>query len=310
MKIAIAGNNPRDQFQDLYMPEENATIPTESTAEGGQQQQATPPNTPDPLNIDYTQLPKEMVKEDVSGLLSTLEKFKKTIKELSPQAKMFQELQKQGVDPEAVPLKLAQLVEEQKRAEEFAQKQTELEARYKREKEEFEQQYNQHVSGMARFIKEQSKNDTLDKVFSRGGGDGADSEASDLFRYAASKYLEIEYEQELANDGRTPIGYKAKIAKVKKPDGTPYFISDGETSRPATPDDFLIAVKKGMYGAYLQTMLPAFNQSQGAGLPAMGGQSANGEVMVSSDPKAMANQMVNMSAEQLRAIRQGKVKQI
>jgi hypothetical protein len=35
--------------------------------------------------------------------------------------------------------------------------------------------------------------------------------------------------------------------------------------------DFLIGVKKGLYGIAIQSLLPAFNQSTGSGIPSAGG---------------------------------------
>ena len=255
-------------------------------------------------NLDINALPDQGTQEDLRPFKAAYERTKALNQQLAQKVQLLDELIAQGINPSEIPKIVKEKEEAQNqveriRAEAIAEKDAEVKKHV--------DQYQQRLTGLDQHIKSQSVNTMLNELFVQSGGTATDGLALMQFRSLVQPFLEVEYEP-LKNDEMV-IGYNASIKEIKTADGKPYFVDHEKEAgkvRPANAEDFMIAAKKGKYGSALQAMLPAFNQSTGAGLPLSGGgRSQSGKIQLSSDSKVQAEQIKALSPADQQKVAKG-----
>lgn len=243
----------------------------------------------DPLSIDTSTIPDEIPTEDVKGLKSAFEKLKAQVTELKglqPKAALVDELSSKGINPQDLPAKILALQEQQKAQDLLEQKLAEERARAKAEQEQISQQYQGKISELTQELNSQLRRTELESVLGKAGGNVTDYND---FAAIAGRYIEFGDDQQIA-------GFKA-------PDGSTLYVDDEKQVgkvRAATVQDFILKAKSGEYGKALQSILPAVNQSSGAGLPGSYGVNPDGPIRLT---QAQIDNMGSMSDKELNAIR-------
>ncbi len=245
---------------------------------------------PSAAELDVSSIPDQLPTEDVRGLKSTLEKLKAQVTELKglqPKAQLIDQITQQGISTDELPARIAALKEQQKSEELLQQREAEIKAQAKAEQEQLQQRYQGEISKLTDQINAQTRRVQLEGVLGRAGGNVADYTD---FAAIASRYIEF--------------GDDQAISSFKDVDGSTLYVDDEKQVgkvRAATVDDFIIKAKSGAYGKALQSILPAINQSSGAGLPnSSGGSSGTGPIVLT---QAQINNMGSMSNDELQAIK-------
>jgi hypothetical protein len=240
---------------------------------------------------------------EVAGLKSAFEKLKNELKEMKPKASLFEQLASDGIDPDELPAKIAQLKEQQAAAEQVAQLKAELESRYRAEREQAEQAYQTQLKTLSGYLQGQSRDTALTEVFIAGGGQAQSKLESQQFKTLISGFVEWE-DAPVRDDKGAVIAYESKIKKFHDPDGQTLFVEDGKSGqvKEAKMADFLTEVKKGKYGPALQYMLPAYNQSSGSGISGGGGTTSTGRLVLR---RADLANMGSLTPAQIKAVRKG-----
>lgn len=239
--------------------------------------------------IDLSKIPDQASLEDVTGLKSTLAKYKAQVAELSPlkaKAAIVDQLIAQGIKPEDIPVKLAAIQEQQKAEQLIEQRLAEAQAQARADQEILTQRYQGQISELTQQINAQTRRVQLETVLGKAGGNVADY--SD-FSAIASRYIEF--------------GDDQAIKSFKGPDGNTLYVDDEKQVgkvRAATMDDFILKAKTGEYGKALQSILPAINQSSGAGLPGSFGVSVDGPMLLT---QAQIDRMGEMTSAQLKDLK-------
>jgi len=259
-------------------------------------------------DIDLSKIPDTIPTEDVGALKRAYERQKqivadqaKTNESLAQKAAILDRLTQQGVDPATIPGLLAELKEQQNAADTAAKLRAELEFAHAAKLKTTTESYEVQLTALDNYVRVRANEQTLDGIFLEGGGVASNAMEMKQFRSLVSMFVDLESAP--IKDGETVVGYRAEIRTIKQPDGTPYFVADStkmNTTRPATIADLLTAIKKGDYGRSLQVMLPAYNQSSGAGISVAGGRIGGKPVLSSGN---IGSQLASMTPEQLAAVR-------
>jgi hypothetical protein len=240
---------------------------------------------------------------DVAGLKSALEKLKNELKELKPKAGLFDQLASDGIDPSELPTKIAQLKEQQAAAEQIAQLKAELESRYRGEREQAEQAYQAQLKTLSTYLQGQSRDTSLTEVFIAGGGKAQSKLEAQQFKTLVNNFVEWE-DSPVRDESGAVIAYESKIKKFRDPEGQTLFVEDNKSGqvKEANMPDFLNEIKKGRYGAALQYMLPAYNQSSGSGIAGGGGVAGTGRLVLRRSQLANLGEL---TPAQIKAVRKG-----
>jgi len=260
-------------------------------------------------DLDLSKIPDTIPTEDVGALKRAYERQKqivaeqsKTNESLSQKAAILDRLTQQGVDPATIPALLAELKEQQNAADTAAKLRAELEFAHAAKLKTTTEGYEIQLTALDNYVRVRANEQTLDGIFLEGGGVASNALEMQQFRNLVAMFVDLESAP--IKQGDTVVGYRAEIKTIKQPDGTPYFVPDSSKmnsqSRPATMADLLTAIKKGDYGRSLQVMLPAYNQSSGAGISVAGGRIGGKAVLSSGN---IGSQLASMTPEQLAAVR-------
>ena len=287
------------------MPEEMTNAPeTGATGDAGAGADKTATATP-PIR-DTPNADGMIPAAEVAGLKSALEKLKGELKDLKPKAGIVDQLLAEGITPDQIPAKLAEIKEQGKAQEQIAQLKAEWESQTRAEREQAEKLYKAQLQSLSTHLQGQTRDKALTDVFLAGGGQAQSEFEAKQFKTLIGDLIEWE-DQPVRDDAGTVIAYESKIKKFRSPAGDTLFVDDGKTGqvREAKLEDFLSHLKQGKYGRALQQMLPAYNQSSGSGISGGSGSSGLPSVL----PKArMAEIMAGMSDQQLADVRAGKIK--
>jgi hypothetical protein len=241
---------------------------------------------------------------EVAGMKSALQKLKDELKELKPKAGIVDQLLSEGISPEQIPQKLAEIKEQGKAAEQLAQAKAEWESLTRVEREKAEQAYQAQIKSLSSYLQNQTRDQALTDVYLTGGGQSQNGLDASQFKTLISQFVEWE-DQPVRDDEGKVVAYQSKIKKFRAPGGDTLFVDDSKTGtvREAKLEDFLAKIKKGEYGTPLQTMLPAYNQASGSGLSMTGGVGGgNGRLMLK---RSQLVEMSKLNAKELAAVKAG-----
>ena len=225
---------------------------------------------------------------EVAGLKSTLEKLKAEVANLKPKASLVDQIAEQGIDPNTVASKIAALKQQQEQEQLLEQRLAEAQARYKAEQAEIERRYLEQIQAKDKEISANKRQRALESVLAETG---APASVFGDFEVLASRYIEF--------------GEDNQIKSFKSPSGEMFFVEDEKQAgkvRPAGVADFVVAAKKGEYGPALQALLPAFNQSSGAGIASGGGSGSGGKLVLRQSQLA---DIAKLTPAQLKAVQAG-----
>lgn len=253
-----------------------------------------PPNDDPPTHDPPTPEPPANGGDDgdeIGPLKRAYERTKEELKKLRSQAKraeILDQLEAGGISADDLPNKLAQLKAQEEQEQALERKLAEKEASYRRQREEIEQQYLQQLSERDRQIAEIQKERQFEELMGKAG---ANVEDAYDFKAIASRFIEFD-------EGN-------QIKAFKKKDGSNFYVEDAKTGevRPATEMDFIVAARKGEYGAALQTILPAYNQSSGSGISAAGGIGSDGLLTFTQAEVNSPEWPANLSPDKMAKVR-------
>lgn len=248
-----------------------------------------------PESLDVSQIPDELPKENVAGLKSAFEKIKAQLNELKPlkaKSDILDQLTTQGISPDQIPAKLAELKRQEVTAQEVERQIAQVQAREAAEREQLTQAYQSEIAKLNDTIQKSRRKEAYESVLSIAGGSAADYED---FSSIASRFIEFD-----ENQG---------IKSFKAPDGKTLYVNDDTVVgkvKPATAYDFVLKIKKGDYGRALQAIVPALNQATGSGLPSSVGIGGDGVLRIT---QAELNNMGQWPPNdpRLKAVRANKI---
>jgi hypothetical protein len=218
--------------------------------------------------------------EDVTALknayLRTKEELviaKEQIKEQLKRATILDQIEAGGITLDQLPARLAALREAQAADERIAALRSEMEKQAADKLLDIQQQHNNQVAALNKYLRMESRKASLDNLFLSGGGSAQSPSDVNAFRKLAEEYIEFEDDPIRDINGQV-VGFQAKIKGFKDAEGNPLYVDDAKQigkMREGDLNDFLIGVKQGLYGQAIQILLPAFNRSTGSNIPSAGG---------------------------------------
>ena len=258
---------------------------------------ATPPKSAPPAEAsseDLSALIKELQAEGINNPGAFLRGYKRVkeenseLKALRQRASILDELERGGIKPEELPDKLKSIKAQQEQEEALQKRIVELQAQERAERERLEQQYLEKLQKTQQQVVQYEKQRALEQVLAASG---APMDVYDDFSAIAGRYIEFDENN--------------KVKSFKNKAGDTLYVEDNKTGgvRLATKEDFIVAAKKGEYGLALQSILPAFNQSSGSGIPSSGGTGPDGMLTFTRSEMDDPEWQSRLTPEQLEKVR-------
>lgn len=241
----------------------------------------------DSQDIDINSIPDQLPTEDVKGLKSTLEKYKKQVAQL----KEYETLLNQGLTADQIQSQMQTLKQQQELQEQQERQMAELRAQYDQKHQESISEYNRRLQELQRSMAERDRQDEIKSIFEKGG---AIPPKSDLDAQGRREY--ISHFLEFNEDN--------KVVAFRDPNGKKLFVDDKQGGvRDATVEDFVFKVQQGEYGEFMQAMFPPQNKASGSGLPAFSGSGMDKNGYIPLNPGTIGKDLGKMTNEELKAIR-------